>query len=69
MAKPVLDAMQGIVYGNDRQVKHLRVEWCDITGSYIVRFMSLVVATGLSAGREFLWVRVSSNAPRRDLIR
>jgi hypothetical protein len=60
---------QGIVYANDRQVKHLQVEWCDIAGSYIVRFMSLVVATGLSAGREFLWVRVSANAPRRDLIR
>lgn len=69
MAKPVLDAMQGIVYGNDRQVQRVQAEWCDIEGSYIVRFMSSVVAASLSAGKEFLWVRVSSNAPRKDLSR
>src|SRR5689334_22901841 len=30
MVKPILDAMQGIVYKNDRQVKNLGIEWCDI---------------------------------------
>lgn len=69
MAKPILDAMQNIVYKNDSQVKHLAVEWCDIEGSYVVRYMSPVVAMALSAGKEFLWVRVSPNAPRRDLVR
>jgi crossover junction endodeoxyribonuclease RusA len=69
MAKPVLDAMQVIVYKNDRQVKNLHVDWRDIEGSYVVRFMSPVVATALSAGYEFLWVRISSNVPRRDLTR
>ena len=58
MAKPVLDAMQGVVYGNDRQVKNLRVEWCDIDGAYVVRHMSPIVAAALSDGEEFLWVRV-----------
>ena len=42
MAKPVLDAMQGVVYENDRQIKMLRVEWCDIGGAYVVRHMSPV---------------------------
>jgi hypothetical protein len=69
MAKPVLDAMQGIVYKNDRQVKNLHVDWRDIEGSYVVRFMSPVVATALSAGYEFLWVRISPNVPRKDLTR
>jgi crossover junction endodeoxyribonuclease RusA len=69
MAKPVLDAMQGIVYNNDRQVKNLHIDWRDIEGSYTVRFMSPVVAQALSAGEEFLWVRVSPNVPRKDLIR
>ena len=69
MAKPILDAMQGIVYTNDKQVKNLHVEWCDIEGSYIVRFMSPIVAAALSVGKEFLWVRVSPNAPRQDLTR
>jgi putative PIN family toxin of toxin-antitoxin system len=69
MAKPILDAMEGIVYTNDKQVKNLHAEWCDIEGSYIVRFMSPIVAAALSAGKEFLWVRVSPNAPRQDLTR
>ena len=69
MAKPVLDAMQNVVYGNDRQVKNLHVEWCDIGGSYMVRYMSPVVAAALSVGREFIWVRVVAHARRRDLLR
>lgn len=67
MAKPVLDAMQGVVYGDDRQVKTIHIEWCDIGGSYVVRHMSPVVALALSVGREFLWVRVSAHVPRKDL--
>lgn len=69
LAKPVLDAMQGVVYDNNRRVKRVDVEWCDIEGSYVVRRMSPVVARALSAGREFLWVRVSVHAPRKDLLR
>lgn len=69
MAKPVLDSMQAIVYENDRQVKIVHIDWCDIGGSYIVRHMSPIVAAALSVGEEFLWVRVSAHVPRKDLIR
>jgi crossover junction endodeoxyribonuclease RusA len=69
LAKPVLDAMQGIAYENDSQVKGLHVEWCDIEGSYVVRFMSPILAKALTIGREFLWVRVSRHVPRQDMIR
>ena len=69
MAKPVLNAMQGVVYENDKQVKTLHVDWCDIDGAYVVRHMSPVAAAALSAGHEFLWVRVSAHAPRKELIR
>ena len=69
MAKPVLDAMQGVVYENDKQVKNVHIEWCDIGGSYVVRYMSPIVAAALSVGKEFLWVRVSAHAPRKDLAR
>lgn len=67
LAKPILDAMQQVAYLNDKQVKAVHVEWCDIGGSYIVRYMSPVVAAALSVGREFLWVRVSVHVPRKDL--
>lgn len=69
LAKPICDAMQGIAYENDRQIKRLKVEWCDIDGRYVVRHMSPVVAGALSLGREFIWVRVMLHVPRTDLLR
>jgi crossover junction endodeoxyribonuclease RusA len=69
LAKPILDALQGVLYLNDRQVKRLSVEWCDLNGSYIVRYMSPVVAAALSTGAEFLWVRILAFEPRRGLTR
>lgn len=69
LAKPILDAMQGVVYLNDRQVKALRVDWRDIEGSYVVRYMSPLLAEALSYGYEFLWVRVAAKVPDTDLTR
>ena len=69
MAKPILDAMQQVTYLNDKQVKALHVEWCDIGGAYVVRYMSPVVLNALSLGLEFLWIRVSAHVPRRNLVR
>ena len=69
MAKPILDALQGVAYANDRQVKSVHIEWCDIGGAYVVRYMSPVVAAALSAGKEFIWVRVTAHVPRKDLVR
>jgi crossover junction endodeoxyribonuclease RusA len=69
MAKPILDAMQKIVYDNDKRVKNALAEWCDIEGSYRVRYMSPVVAAALSAGKEFVWVRVSRYVPKTTLVR
>lgn len=68
MAKPILDVLQGIVYKNDRQVTSLNVDWRDLNGRFIVRYMSPVVAASLSEGHEFVWVRVSPGAAREDLI-
>jgi hypothetical protein len=69
MAKPILDVLQGIAYNDDRQIKALHVDWRDINGYYIVRFMSPIVAAALSAGYEFLWVRIWINIPSTDLTR
>lgn len=69
MAKPILDALQGVAYENDKQVKGVHIEWCNIGGAYVVRYMSPVVATALSVGKEFIWVRVTTHVPRTDLVR
>lgn len=69
MAKPILDALRGFAYANDRQVKGVHIELCDIGGAYVVRYMSPVVAAALSAGKEFAWVRVTAHVPRKVPVR
>jgi crossover junction endodeoxyribonuclease RusA len=69
LAKPVLDAMEGIVYANDRQIKRLHVDWRAIDGRFVVRYMSPVVAASFSIGEEFLWVRVSPYVASEELVR
>lgn len=63
-AKPILDAIQGILFENDMQVALLKSEWCDIDAPYKVRFMSSVAAAAFSAGDEFVWIRVFAHRPR-----
>ena len=67
MAKPIQDAMQGILFENDRQILKVGVEWCDIDGYYKVRSMSPVVATALVEGHEFVWVRLFPHRAREEL--
>lgn len=67
VAKPILDALQTVAYANDRQVCDLRVEWCDIDGSYKIRLLSEVVAEAMVAGEEFVWVRLLDHVPRQVL--
>lgn len=50
-------------------MKGVHIEWCDIGGAYVVRYMSPVVAAALSAGKEFVWVRATAHVPRKDLVR
>ena len=69
MAKPILDAMQGILYEDDRQVAGLHVEWYDLDGIYRIRFIPLMVASSLSRGAPFVWVRVLRHRPSVTLRR
>ena len=65
-AKPILDAMQGVLFENDRQVILLASEWCDINGRYKVRFMSADLAVAFSAGHEFVWIRIFTHHPSHE---
>jgi len=69
IAKPILDAMQGIAYGNDLQVRDLRVRWEPIAGSFQALHMSPLVALAFSRGDESLWIRVDTHPTDLDLTR
>lgn len=67
IAKPICDALQGIVFHNDRQIAKLLTEWRDIEGRYKVRFISPAVAKAFISGDEFVWVQVYDFRPREAL--
>lgn len=58
LIKPIQDALQSIVYMNDKQVKDSTSNWRNINGAFVIRFVSLPLASAFSVGQEFLHVRV-----------
>ena len=67
MLKPIQDALQGIAYENDRQVRNNSVHRRNLKGKYTVHRISLVLAYAFSKGPEFLHVRVSASPAVEDL--
>ena len=68
VAKPIQDALQGVVYVDDRQVKLCLSEWCNIDGDFRVRYISSKVAEAMVVGQNFVWLRVFAHEPRRALL-
>lgn len=58
MIKPIQDALNGLIYEDDRQITDTQVRKTDINGSFRVRGMSPVLAEGFIKGAEFLYIRV-----------
>jgi len=67
LLKPIQDALQGLVYGNDRQIKDTTFNWRDINAKFTVRNVSLPVAIAFSNGDEFLHIRVWISPDAEDL--
>lgn len=58
LVKPILDALEGITYLNDRQVSDLRAQRKDIDSPLRVRYMSEPLAMAFSDGRQFVHLGV-----------
>jgi crossover junction endodeoxyribonuclease RusA len=58
MVKPILDAMTGVVYRDDRQASHIEVRSVNLDDGYMGRDVGKLLATKLMAGGEFLHIRV-----------
>lgn len=67
LTKPVLDALQGIVYGDDRQVSDVAAGRRDINGRFRIRHISRPLAEAFSNGEQFVHIRVYRAPKQRDL--
>lgn len=68
LVKPIQDALNGLVYEDDRQITDTIVRKTDLNGSFRVRGMSFVLAEGFCRGNELLYVRIELAPGHEDLI-
>lgn len=68
MLKPIQDALNQLVYEDDRQVTDTYVRKTDINGSFRVRGMSPVLAEGFCRGHEFLYIKVEYAPEHAELL-
>ena len=68
MLKPIQDALNGLVYEDDRQVSDLVVGKRSLNGSYRVRGMSLALARGFVNGTDFIHVLVEEAPDHQELL-
>ena len=58
MSKPILDVMQTVVYGDDRQVRQAELAHVRIDAPFVIVGASKLIVAALQAGTEFVYVRV-----------
>ncbi len=58
MSKPILDAMQGIAYGNDRQVVQTQLTHARLGGAYQIGGVRPIIVNGLQAQAQFVYVSI-----------
>jgi hypothetical protein len=67
LLKPIQDAMQGIVYADDTQVRDGTCSKRNLDAAFKVRRMSPVLADGFVQGEEFVYIKVSPAPDPEDL--
>jgi Holliday junction resolvase RusA-like endonuclease len=68
LLKPIQDALQGVIYGNDRQVIVAEVRHLDIDDPVRVRYMPSELALAFSDGRPFVHIEVWPNPDRERIL-
>lgn len=58
MSKPILDAMQQIVYDDDRQIRQVELTHVRIDAPFVFVGASKLIVAAVQAGNEFVYVRI-----------
>lgn len=68
LVKPLQDALNGLIYVDDRQITDTQIRKTDINGKFQVRGISPVLADGFCRGNEFLYVRIELAPDHSELL-
>jgi len=62
MSKPILDAMQGIAYADDRQVVQVELAHAKLSAAYQIGGVRPAIVNAIQAQAQFVYVRVEDPA-------
>jgi Holliday junction resolvase RusA-like endonuclease len=62
MSKPILDVMQTIDYGDDRQIRQAEISHLKIGAPYSIIGVSKILVNALQAGQQFVYLRLEDPA-------
>jgi crossover junction endodeoxyribonuclease RusA len=68
MVKPILDAIGGLVYDDDKQIRDAHARKRDINGSFRIKGLSPRLALAFSKGVEFLHVEIFDQLDQQELV-
>ena len=66
--KPILDAMKGIVYHDDRQIVQVESIAIEFTDAVRIRDTTAAIAKGLAVGTDFVLVRIAPAKATEELL-
>ena len=58
ISKPIVDALEGIAYNNDKQVAERRARRKSLNGSYRIRGVNPGLAAAIAEGEDFVCIEV-----------
>ncbi len=69
MAKPIRDALNGLIYQDDKQITHAEHSQTSIDAFYQIRGVSRVILDAFHRGKEFVYVRIEAAPTHTQLPR
>jgi crossover junction endodeoxyribonuclease RusA len=69
MAKPIRDALNGLVYQDDKQITHAEHSQTGLDAFYQIRSVSKVILEAFHRGNEFVYVRIEDAPAHTQLPR
>lgn len=67
MVKPIRDAMSGLVYEDDSQIRHSEHVQTSIDDFFRIRGVSRVILNAFATGKEFVYIRIEDAPPETQL--
>lgn len=68
IAKPILDALKGLVFTDDALVSDAVIRRRDLAGEFELAEAPPLVIEGFERGGEFVYVRITDAPPQETLI-